>query len=133
MARLAITGDLSELHIELSTWDRLLAMHRKVHANLLHVHDARPWGGEFPLETTGRFHGTYVPGRLIVGSETLPDGRERFYDVRDPEKAIVIELHHDAYERVIVDVDDLPAAIAADAIRAFARKARSKAGLARPS
>lgn len=47
MARLAITGDLSELHIELSTWDRLLAMHRKVHASLLHVRDARPWGGEF--------------------------------------------------------------------------------------
>ena len=54
---------------------------------------------------------TYVPGVLALGSFRR-GGRRVFLDVRDPEKAVVIELTGEKYDRLVLEVDDPEAALA---------------------
>jgi hypothetical protein len=52
-----------------------------------------------------------IPGVLNLGSFRR-DGRLDFWDVADPERAIVIELVDEKYDRLILEVDDPAAAVA---------------------
>jgi len=58
---------------------------------------------------TGWWHGlklvgTQVPGVLTAGT-FYENGGIVFYDVHDPEKTIVLELEHERYQRLIVEVE----------------------------
>jgi hypothetical protein len=55
--------------------------------------------------------GTNIPGVLTAGTFYQGDGWV-FYDVHDPEKTIVLELEHEHYKRLVVEVED-PHAVAA--------------------
>lgn len=52
-----------------------------------------------------RFPGTYIPGVITAGTY-IHEGDRIFWDVRDPEKAVVIDLSGEKYARLVVEVDD---------------------------
>ena len=52
-----------------------------------------------------RAPGTHVPGVIVAGTFHTADGRV-FWDVRDPAKALVIELSGGDWARLVVEVDD---------------------------
>jgi hypothetical protein len=55
--------------------------------------------------------GSYIPGVITAGTFHL-DGDKIFWDVHNPAKAIAIDLRHDRYARLIIEVADPAAAIA---------------------
>lgn len=63
-----------------------------------------------PEAASGWWHGvklwgSNIPGILTAGT-FYQNGRVVFYDVHDPERTIVIELDHEHYDRMIVEVAD---------------------------
>ncbi|HZU12472.1 MAG TPA: hypothetical protein VFB58_06500 [Chloroflexota bacterium] len=56
--------------------------------------------------------GTSLPGVITAGSFYSRDGRV-FWDVHNPDQAIVIFLHDDQYSGLVIQVDDPPAAVRA--------------------
>jgi hypothetical protein len=57
-----------------------------------------------------RAPGTHIPG-LIVAGTFYHDGKRVFWDVRDAERTIVIELLDESYDQLIVEVADPRAAV----------------------
>ena len=54
--------------------------------------------------------GTDLPGVLMAGT-FYQHGEKIFWDVHDPEKTVVIELTHEKYGELIVEVADSSAAV----------------------
>ncbi len=54
--------------------------------------------------------GTSVPGVIKAGTFYW-DGKRVFWDVHHPEKTIVIDLHDERYNQLIVEVEDPQAAV----------------------
>jgi hypothetical protein len=99
---------------------------------LLHVHGAdKLWAFksslEIPLQhvaairadpevARGWWHGWRMPGTNLPGVITAgtfyQDGKRVFWDVHDPEKTVVIDLHDERYNQFIVEVADPGAAVA---------------------
>jgi hypothetical protein len=52
-----------------------------------------------------RAPGAHVPGVITAGTFHL-DGEKVFWDVKDPSKAVVIELADERYTRLVLQVDD---------------------------
>jgi hypothetical protein len=57
-----------------------------------------------------RLPGTNVPGVITAGT-FYQDGKRVFWDVHHPEKTIVIDLHDERYNHLIVEVADPEAAV----------------------
>ncbi len=58
-----------------------------------------------------RLPGTNVPGVITAGTY-YQDGKKIFWDVHNPNRAVVIELRDESYDRLIVEVADPEAAVA---------------------
>jgi hypothetical protein len=54
--------------------------------------------------------GTNIPG-LITAGTFYQDGKRIFWDVHNPENTIVISLHDERYNELIVEVADTEAAL----------------------
>jgi hypothetical protein len=52
-----------------------------------------------------RMSGTNVP-RVVTAGTFYQDGKRVFWDVHHPEKTIVIDLHDERYNELVVEVDD---------------------------
>lgn len=119
MARVTVHD--SEVHIRLDLLDEVLAFHGGLSIPLSHVRsvstdrvpDAR-WHGE-------RF-GTDLPGIITAGTFVNWDGHV-FYDFRDPDRCLTLELAHDHYNAVVVQVDGDKEAVAKEIEAARARLA----------
>jgi len=57
-----------------------------------------------------RMLGTNVPGVITAGT-FYQDGRRMFWDVHHPDKTIVIDLHDDRFNQLVVEVADVDAAV----------------------
>jgi hypothetical protein len=57
-----------------------------------------------------RMPGTNIPGVITAGT-FYHDGKRVFWDVHDPDKAIVIDLRDETYQQLIVEVADPEAAV----------------------
>jgi hypothetical protein len=57
-----------------------------------------------------RLPGTQLPGVITAGT-FYQDGKRVFWDVHHPEKTIVIDLHDEKYNQLIVEVADPQVAI----------------------
>jgi hypothetical protein len=55
--------------------------------------------------------GTHIPGIITAGTYWVKDGTI-FCDVSDTSKSIVVELQDEHYKRLIIEVEDVDAAIA---------------------
>jgi hypothetical protein len=121
MARVEVSD--SRLLIRLDRTDKLWAFKGTLEVPLEHVvgvevdpERARiPWSG-LPV----REPGSRLPGMLWSG-DVREQGRWAFWDVRDPERAVIIDLEDERYARLVIEVDD-PAATAVAIRRALAAR-----------
>lgn len=98
------------LVVTLKGWHKLWALKSAVTAPLAHVA-----GAEIDPEIASaprgfRMPGSRVPGLITAGSYRGRSGWD-FWDVRRPEKAVVIHLTDERFERIIVEVDDPEATV----------------------
>lgn len=108
MADVRISG--ADLVVEMNGFDKLWALKSSLTIPLANVRGATLDPG-ITRESKGiRTAGTHWPGLITAGSFRV-DGERVFWDVRDPAKAIVIELRDEHYARLIVEVDDPRATI----------------------
>jgi hypothetical protein len=110
MAHVVIEQD--HLTIGITGLDRVLAFRSELRIPLAHIRGVEVR----PPEALSWFHGLRMPGINLPGVVTAGtfytgDGRV-FYDMHDPHQTIALELDHESYRRVIVQVDD-PEAVAA--------------------
>jgi hypothetical protein len=68
-----------------------------------------------PEAARGWHHGIRMPGTNLPGVITAgtfyQDGKRVFWDVHHPEKTIVIDLHDEQYNELVVEVEDPQAAV----------------------
>src|ERR1035437_745303 len=112
MANIEITPQALIVHITGS--DRLWALKSHLEIPLEHVVGASQEAEEAHAWLKGLVHRglTHVPGVLSAGTFHHQDNRV-FWDVHDPNKAIAINLKDDRYSRLVVEVDDPVATLAA--------------------
>jgi hypothetical protein len=101
------------LSIHVRGMDQLWALRSHLEIPLSHVS-----GAEAAPEVARRWWqglrsgGTHVPGVITAGT-FHQEGERVFWDVHDPEKAIVIRLRDERYARLVIEVEDPPATVAA--------------------
>ena len=125
MVNITVEGD--RVRFEVEGWDKLWSLKSRLEIPLAHIRDVRI----DPDSARGWWHGlrmpgTQVPGVLTAGTFYQHDGAV-FFDVHDPEKTIVIELEHEHYVRLVVEVERPEEA------RALLQAARQTAGAQRGS
>jgi hypothetical protein len=90
---------------ELQGVDRLWGLRRRIRVPVAHIVDVRRAP---PLDLTWRdlrLLGTYFKGRLVAGL-FRKRGRFVFYDVRSVDRSIAIELTHQFYDDLVLEVED---------------------------
>ena len=109
MVNITKVGD--SLRFEIEGFDKVLALKGHLDIPLAHITGAR----HDPAAAKGWWHGVRLPGTDIPGFVTAGSfyqaGRMVFYDVHHAEEAIVVELAHEDYDRLIVEVRDPAAAV----------------------
>jgi hypothetical protein len=104
MARIDIAAD--RLTITLTGIHRVLGRWNDMHVDIAHITDVKPgdrYATRRPMVRWG--HASSIPGLLHTGS-FLHNGRREFWDVRDSQRAIIIELTGHKYARLVLQVDD---------------------------
>ena len=105
MVELAIQE--GKLHLHVKGADQLWALRSTLEIPLAHIAGVRPadpsimdsWWKGFKLV------GTNLPGVIAAGT-FYQHGKKVFWDVHHGEKAIVIDLHDERYDELIVEVED---------------------------
>ena len=110
MVRVTIEGD--RVRFEVEGWDKLWAMRSQLEIPIEHVLAVRA----DPEPARGWWHGlrlpgTNIPGIITAGSFYQSEGFV-FFDVHDPENTIVIDLEHEHYKRLVIEVEDPQATVA---------------------
>jgi hypothetical protein len=111
VAEVELAEDTLVIHV--LGMDRLWALRSRLEIPLSHVS-----GAEAAPEVARRWWqglrsgGTHVPGVITAGT-FHQEGERVFWDVPDPEKAIVIRLRDERYERLVIEVEDPPVTVAA--------------------
>ncbi|MFI5529862.1 hypothetical protein ACIA8O_15110 [Kitasatospora sp. NPDC051853] len=93
------------LTVEVEGWDRVWALRSRIEIPLRHVRGATLDPGIVREPKGVKSGGTHVPGVIVAGTFRR-DGEKVFWDVKNPEKAVVIELADEAYARLVVEVAD---------------------------
>ena len=117
MATVTIEDD--HLLIEVHGLDKLWALKSHLKIPLANVRGATVDPG-IAMDYQGwRGPGTYLPGVITAGT-FHQDGERIFWDVHDASKVVVIELDHESYRRLVIEVAD-PKGTADDIERALRR------------
>lgn len=109
MAQVRIDGDA--LVVEIEGLDKLWALKSRLEIPLVNVRGATADPGVIKEPKGIRSPGAHVPGIITAGTFHI-EGERIFWDVHDPAKAIVIELHDERYARLIIQVADPRATVA---------------------
>jgi hypothetical protein len=104
-----ITVDGDRLRFEVKGWHQFWSLTSELEIPLAHVKSVRA----DPEAASGWWHGfripgTDIPGILTAGTFYRPGGFV-FYDVHNYDNTIVLDLDHEHYKKLIVEVAD-PAA-----------------------
>ena len=110
MVRISVEGD--RVRFEVEGWDKLWALKSQLEIPISHIRAVRA----DPEPARGWWHGlripgTQIPGILTAGTFYQSDGAV-FYDVHDPERTIVVDLNHEHYNRLVIEVENPDAAVA---------------------
>ncbi|HVS05339.1 MAG TPA: hypothetical protein VHK65_04130 [Candidatus Dormibacteraeota bacterium] len=97
--------------------DQVLAFKSELSIPLAHVQGAavsppevrRRWRN--PLRI--RVPGSDMPYVVMAGSFVFLDGEHAFWDVHDPDRTVVIELDHEKFAKLVLEVEDPQATAAA--------------------
>ncbi len=103
MARIEIDGD--DLVVTIEGLNKLWALKSTLTIPLANVRGATADPGIIKEPKGIRAPGAHLPGVITAGTFHL-DGDRVFWDVRDPAKAVVIELADERYARLVLQVDD---------------------------
>ena len=91
--------------------DKLWAFKSSLEIPLVHIVGVRA----DPESAGGWYHGIRMPGTNVPGVITAGtfyrDGKRVFWDVHHPEKTIVIDLHDERFNQLVVEVADPEAAV----------------------
>ena len=117
MARIEVDNDRLTVHIE--GLDRLWTLKTRLEVPLAHVISASVAADAMRRRKGWRGPGAHIPGVIVAGTYHL-GGERVFWDVHHKERAIVVELAHDTYQKLVVEVED-PAATVQLIERAVAR------------
>ncbi|GGN94038.1 hypothetical protein [Nocardia rhizosphaerihabitans] len=109
MAEVSIDG--MDLMVRIEGLDKLWALKSRLVIPLANVRGATIDPGIIKERKGIRAPGTYLP-RVITAGTFHIDGERVFWDLRDPDKAVVIELADERYARLVVEVDN-PAEVVA--------------------
>ncbi|HJQ11341.1 MAG TPA: hypothetical protein VJ840_09960 [Gemmatimonadaceae bacterium] len=104
MVKIRVEGQ--RIHFDVEGIDKMWALRSQLEIPLAHVRSVNI----DPEAARGWWHGvklwgSNIPGVLTAGT-FYQNGRVVFYDVHDPERTIVIELDHEHYDRLIVEVEN---------------------------
>ena len=119
MARITTTDD--RLTVELRGLSRLWALRKGLTAPLAHVRGATADPGARREPKGGRSPGLHVPGIAAVGTFHR-DGERTLWEVYRGERAVVIQLSDEPYDRIVVEVRD-PRSVVEQINRAVAHRA----------
>ena len=111
MAEVELAEDTLVVHVQ--GMDRLWSLKSRLEIPLSHVvgAEANPevaqgwWQGI-------RTGGTHVPGVITAGT-FYQEGERVFWDVHDPENTVMIRLRDERYNRLVIEVEDPHATVAA--------------------
>jgi hypothetical protein len=106
---ISIEGDV--LTVVVVGLDKLWSMTSQLEIPLEHVRGAAIDPAIVNGPKGWRGPGSNVPGVITAGT-FHQDGKRIFWDVHHGENAVVIELQHDRFERLVVEVDDPYATVA---------------------
>ena len=115
MTRVEIQDD--QLVARIQGFDQVLALSSELRIPLAHVRGAtvsppevrRRWRNPLRLHVPA----TDVPYLVMAGSFLFLDGEHAFWDVHDPDRTIVVELDHERFARLVLEVEDPQATAAA--------------------
>ncbi|WP_067840360.1 hypothetical protein [Nocardia lijiangensis] len=102
MAEVSING--TDLVVRMEGLDKLWALKSHLVIPLANVRGATVDPGIVKERKGIRAPGTHFP-RVITAGTFHIDGERVFWDVRNPDKAVVIELVDERYARLVVEVD----------------------------
>lgn len=105
--------------------DKLWSFHSRLEIPLAHIREVRV----DPEAAGGWFHGLKLPGTNLPGVLTAGTfylwGKRVFWDVHHPDRTIIVELHDDRYDELIIEVSD-PEEAAARLRAAVARASKRR-------
>jgi len=103
MATISIDG--SDLTIDVQGMDKFWSLKSRLTIPMAHVRGATADPSIASEHKGWRGPGTHLPGVIVAGT-FHQDGKQVFWDVHNKDKAIVIELKDDTYQRLVIEVDD---------------------------
>ena len=110
----SVTIDGSTLRVVIEGIDKVLAFKGSIEIPLDHVTGValHPDGAQ-ALHALVRAPGTWIPGVVTAGSYYLADRSWLFIDVHHASTTIRIDLDHEHYAALVIDVADPSATVAA--------------------
>ena len=109
MVNVSVEGD--RVRFEVEGWDKLWALKSQLEIPLEHIDvGSRRSGAGSWLVARVQDAGTQIPGVLTAGTFYQSDGAV-FYDVHDPDRTVVLELDHEHYKRLVIEVEDPTATV----------------------
>ena len=105
----SIEVERGTLIVRLHGWDRLWSLRNTLQVPLSHVASVRPrpdeaWRDDVVIDASLGVD-AYEPCWMATGNVHFADG-PAFYDVRDPARAIAIDLVQERFRHIVVEVDD---------------------------
>lgn len=98
-----VTLGEKQLEVHLSLGDEILSLHGNFHIPYGHIQTAST--ASVPFEWFRGFRiGTNLPGVKTAGTFITAEG-VIFYDFRNPNHCLTLDLDHERYRRVVVEVD----------------------------
>lgn len=103
MATISVGAGVLMVHVR--GLDKLWSFRSQLTIPLSHVRGATTDAAVIGRPEGWRGPGTSIPGVITAGT-FHHDGAKVFWDVHDMAKAVAIEVEHDEYERLVIEVDD---------------------------
>lgn len=104
MVKISIEGDKAVFEVE--GWDKLWTLRSRLEIPLSHIKGAYA----DPEPAMGWFQGLKIAGagmpNIFRAGTFYQQGGLVFWDVHEPRKTIVIELAHERYKKLIIEVED---------------------------
>ena len=106
-----VTVDADKIVFEVEGWDKLWAMRSRLEIPIAHIKGARIDGDATKGWWKGvKVGGAQIPGVIVAGT-FYTQGRLVFYDAHKSEHTIVVDLEHENYDALILQVRDPEAAL----------------------